>query len=144
MDVFKYKYAISGALAGILAIVISAVCLFEGPFYEPPKPQPITESIAEKAKNLVSSLKGEPLPVVQEKRKFNIDTFLAVSIYVLGGIAICFGVISFIAKEESLRATASAVGLGLFALVFKAFAMYAIPVLVVFIIILYFFEYLDC
>lgn len=142
MGIFRDKLGILGIVLGALGILISAVCVFEGPFHKRAPPVEIQQSIVAKAKNFVAGFKDQsPTPAPIEKA-FNIDLALAISVYILGVLAIVMGLLSFI-KKEHYRASSAALGIGFVALIFKyaiPYAVLAIVVLVVLWIILNYFE----
>ena len=123
-----------GILFGSIALLLSLVHFWAGPF----TPQPTIETVvAEKAVSIrnatLSALKGEK-PVQQyQTSKWDTDRVADVITAVLGGLAFIFGVIGF-AKQEPKRVVGGAAALGMSAVAFQFIAMYAMALLVVILI----------
>lgn len=128
------KYGRAGIIVGIFALLLSVVDFWAGPF----SPQPTMETtIAEKAASLrqaaIDALKGKEVEKTYVKTTWNMDKIISVAIPVVGVVAILLGALSFI-FHESTRAAGSAVAMGVSAIAFQFFAMYAMALLVVFLI----------
>lgn len=126
----KNIYSTIGIMIGGLALMLSLVQFFVGPFT--PK-QSLKPSISEEAAFFrdaaMSLLKGKK---VEEppKSRFDIDKAILIVTAVLGGIAFIFAALSF-ANHEPKRAAGAAAAMGASAVAFQFIAVYVMVFLVV-------------
>jgi uncharacterized membrane protein len=113
------KFSNIGAIVGLLAFAIAVFHFFLGPIEKQPT---LEEYVAQKAISIksavASKLKGEEVVSVSQDNAIGPDKIVGYSVVVLGFIAICFGVVGFLKKEE-WRHSSVAISLGMSALVFK-------------------------
>jgi hypothetical protein len=119
LEATENKLSNIGAIIGLIALGIAVFHFFLGPIEKTPT---IEEYVAEKAisiKSVISSkLKGEELINTPQDKSLGPDEIVGYGVVVLGFIAICFGVIGFLKKEE-WRVSSVAVSIGVSALIFK-------------------------
>lgn len=108
-----------GSLIGLIALGIAVFHFFLGPIEKTPS---VEEYVAEKAisiKSAISSkLKGKEITSTSKEEPLGVDEIVGYSVVLLGFIAICFGVIGFLKKEE-WRVSSMSIAIGASALVFK-------------------------
>ena len=134
MKATENKLSNVGAIIGLIALGIAVFHFFLGPIEKQPS---IEEYVAEKAisiKSVISSkLKGKEVIGVSDHNTIGPDEIVGYGVVVLGFIAICFGVVGFLKKEE-WKVSSVAVSIGVSALVFK-FAVAVAGAIVLFALI---------
>lgn len=111
---------LAGIMFGAIALVMALFLHGAGPLDpQPTVGQSIGEIAADIRQSAIRGLKGEPQPAPQAQ-PWSLDRILETSAYVLGGLAIILGVLSFVLKENRRYATA-AVGIGGVAIGFQLF-----------------------
>jgi hypothetical protein len=102
-----------------VALGIAVFHFFFGPIEQRPT---LEEYVAEKAISvksiLASKLKGQEETLIAEDKPVGPDEIVGYSVVVLGFIAICFGVLGVLKREE-WRVSSMAIGIGASALLFK-------------------------
>ena len=135
MKLSKSKLGLIGILLGSIALMLSLVSFWSGPFSS----QPTLETVVvEKATSLrqkaIDVLKGKKVQKTYIEPSWDIDKVISTVIPVLSVFAILFGLFSFI-KKESNRVAGGAAVLGISAIAFQFIAMYAMAFLVVMLIV---------
>lgn len=130
----KSKFGMIGIAIGSIALLLSLVHFWAGPF----SPQPTVETIvSEKISSIrsatINALNGEETTNTYFSKTWTTDTYADVATAVLGGLALILGVIGF-ANREPKRIAGGAAALGISAVAFQFLAMYAMALLVVLII----------
>lgn len=130
----KSKFGMIGIALGSIALLLSLVHFWAGPF----SPQPTIETIvSEKVASIRSAtldaLNGEEPANTYFSKTWTADTYADVATAVLGGLALILGIIGFANREPS-RIVGGAAALGISAVAFQFIAMYAMALLVVLII----------
>lgn len=134
MDKQSSKFGFIGIAIGSLALLLTLVHFWAGPF----SPQPTLEkTVAEKAvaikKATIAALKGEEQQVPVRQSSMDTDKMVSLATAVLGGLAIILGVFGY-AKKEPLRVAGGAAVLGGSAIAFQ-FAVLALGAIVLAILI---------
>jgi len=128
------KYGRVGLIVGFLALLLSLVDFWAGPFSAQPS---LESTVASKAASLrqatIDALKGNEVETTYVEPTWNADRVLSVAIPIISVIAIFLGVLSFVSREPS-RVAGSSVAFGVSAIAFQFFAMYAMALLFVLII----------
>ncbi|WP_434053521.1 MAG: hypothetical protein RDA78_01045 [Roseibium sp.] len=111
---------LTGMALGAIALVLALFLHSAGPL----DPQPtVGQSIGEIAADIRSSalkgLRGEELPE-PEARPWSLDRTLATAAYILAGLAVILGIVSFVLRENR-RVAVAAVGFGSIAIGFQLF-----------------------
>lgn len=119
MEATENKLSNIGAIIGLISLGIAVFHFFLGPIEKTPT---IEEYVAEKTisiKSVISSkLKGEEVIKTSQDKPIGPDKIVGYGVVILGFIAICFGVIGFLKKEE-WKVSSVAISIGVSALVFK-------------------------
>lgn len=131
----KEKFSYIGIGLGAIALLLSLIHFWAGPF----SPQPTLEDVvavkAVKIRNAtISALKGQQQPaVMQGSRTMDNDQILDLITVILGGLAVILAVLGY-ARKESTRAASGAAVLGAGAIAFQ-FAAVALGLIVLAILV---------
>lgn len=113
------RYSSIGSIIGLIALGIAVFHFFLGPIEKQPT---LEEYVANKAISIKSAIsakmKGEEVVSSQKDNKVDADDIVAYSVASLGFIAIVFGVIAFLKKEE-IKNCGVSITLGAAAIAFK-------------------------
>ena len=136
-DIKHRKLGLIGTILGLIALGIAFFQFFLGPIEKPPE---IEEVIAEKTikiKEAISAkIKGQEYKSTNEEVRFGPDKIVELSVIILGFVAIVFGVMGFIQKEQ-LRPSCSAIALGVGAVTFQVAVVIAAAIIFVFILAIF-------
>jgi cobalamin synthase len=130
----KSRYGSFGIIAGSIALILALVHFWAGPF----SPQPTLESVVAQKAALIRSatidaLKGKEAAQSTYTSRWDADKVADVTIALLGGIALILAAVSM-AMKEPIRLAGGAAALGIGAIAFQFIAMYAMALLVVFLV----------
>jgi len=129
------KFGRIGLVAGSLALLIAVVDFWGGPFSaQPTFESSIADSAAALRQATLDALNGKDVKESYVDRAWDADRIIGIVIPVIGVIAIVLGVLSFVMHEPK-RAAACAAALGVSAIAFQFFAMYAMALLAAFLIL---------
>lgn len=113
------KYSTYGSIIGLVALGIAVFHFFLGPIEKQPS---IEEYVANKTvsiKNVISAkMKGEEITTPNKEKTIDADDIVDYSIASFGFLAIVFGVLGLLKKEE-MKSSGIAISLGLGAIAFK-------------------------
>ncbi len=137
-DVIKQrKLGLIGTILGLLALGIAFFQFFLGPIEKPPE---IEEVIAEKTvkiKEAISAkIKGQEYKSTNDEVSFGPDKIIELSTVIIGFLAIVFGVMGFIQKEQ-WRPSCSAIALGVGAITFQVAVVITAAIIFVFILAIF-------
>ncbi len=111
---------LTGMALGAIALVLALFLHSAGPLDpQPTVGQSIGEIAADISTSALKKLKGEGLPEPQA-RPWSLDRTLSTVAYVLAGLALILGVVSFVLRENR-RVAVAAVGFGGIAIGFQLF-----------------------
>lgn len=115
----KNRFGLVGVFIGGLAVLLSLLHFWAGPFSPPPSLESVLAERAEAIRRAtIEVLEGKPSEPVVVTARYDIDQIIEIAVALLGGLAIILAAVSF-SLHESNRASVSAATLGIGAIAFQ-------------------------
>ncbi|MCH9022009.1 MAG: hypothetical protein IID32_04525 [Planctomycetes bacterium] len=132
------RFGMAGLIIGLLALVAAVLSPWIIDAVEPEK-KPIDEIALDTAikikDRLNAKLKGEEYKSQQEPKSApsNMSKYYPASVILAGAIAICFGTVGFV-RRDNLRLSGATVAVGASAILFQYFLMLAAAIILILLI----------